>query len=149
MITVHMQTLSRVALAMLLGFSPLALHAADEAPADMSAVQLVPKEQNGITYLSGGIGEDESQAMKQVKGYNLHMTFSAGAANDYLSGVDVVITTVEGRSIVSLSQVGPIVYVKLPAGKYLVVASQNGREKRSTVALDGTKTGTVNLHWGD
>ena len=149
MIAVHMQTLSRVALAMLLGFSPLALQAADQAPADMSAVQLQPQEQNGITYLSGGVGEDESQAIKQAKGYNLHMTFSEGTGNEYLSNVDVVIQTVEGRSVLSLSKVGPIVYVKLPAGKYLIVASQNGHEKRSTVALEGTATGTVDLHWSE
>lgn len=134
---------------MLLGLSPVVSQAANEAPVDMSAVQLEPQEQNGITYLTGGIGLDESQAIQQVEGYNLHMTFSAGPTNNYLSGVDLVIQTAEGRSILSLSQVGPIVYVKLPADKYLITASQNGREQRSTVVLDGTSVGTVNLHWSD
>ncbi|MEE3509247.1 carboxypeptidase regulatory-like domain-containing protein [Pseudomonas sp. 10C3] len=134
---------------MLLSFSPVVLQAASEVPIDMSAVQLEPKEQNGITYLSGGVGQDESQAIQQVKGYNLHITFSIGPDNKYLSGVDVVIQTAKGRSIVSLSQVGPIVYVKLPADNYLIIASQNGHEKRSTVVLEGSSTGTVNLHWSD
>ena len=156
---VHTPMLSSVALAALLGLSPLALQAANEAPTtpapvtqaptDMSAVQLQPQEQNGITYLSGGIGEDESQAIQQVKGYNLHMTFSEGAGNEYLSNVDVVIQTVEGRTMLSLNKVGPIVYVKLPAGKYLIIASQNGHEKRSTVALEGTAAGRVDLHWSE
>jgi hypothetical protein len=134
---------------MLLSFSPVVLQAANEVPIDMSAVQLEPKEQSGITYLSGGIGEDESQAIQQVKGYNLHITFSIGPDNKYLGGVDVVIQTEKGRSLLSVSQVGPILYVKLPADKYLIIASQNGHEKRGTVVLEGTSTGTVNLHWSD
>ncbi|MDY7568102.1 carboxypeptidase regulatory-like domain-containing protein [Pseudomonas sp. RTC3] len=149
MTSVRGLTPSRVVLAVLLSFSPVVLQAANEVPIDMSAVQLEPKEQNGITYLSGGVGQDESQAIQQVKGYNLHITFSIGPDNKYLSGVDVVIQTAKGRSIVSLSQVGPIVYVKLPADNYLIIASQNGHEKRSTVVLEGSSTGTVNLHWSD
>ena len=134
---------------MLLSFFPVVLQAANEVPIDMSAVQLEPKEQSGITYLSGGIGEDESQAIQQVKGYNLHITFSIGPDNKYLGGVDVVIQTEKGRSLLSVSQVGPILYVKLPADKYLIIASQNGHEKRGTVVLEGTSTGTVSLHWSD
>ena len=134
---------------MLLTFSPVVLQAANEVPIDRSAVQLEPKEQNGITYLSGGSGQDESQAIQQVKGYNLHITFSIGPDNKYLSGVDVVIQTAKGRALLSLSQVGPIVYVKLPTDSYLIIARQNGHEKRSTVLLEGSSTGTVNLHWSD
>jgi hypothetical protein len=147
--SVHGLTPSKVILAMLLSFSPMVLQAANEVPIDMSVVQLEPKEQNGITYLSGGVGQDESQAIQQVRGYNLHITLSSGPDNKYLSGVDVVIQTAKGRSIVSLSQVGPIVYVKLPADNYVIIASQNGHEKRSTVVLEGSSTGTVNLHWSD
>lgn len=147
MTTVHSLTPSSVVLAMLLSLSPVVLQAANEVPIDMSVVQLVPQEQNGITYLSGGVGQDESEAIQKIKGYNLHMTFSIGSNNKYVSGVDVVIQTQKGRQIVSLSQVGPIVYVKLPADKYLIIATQNGRETRGTVVLEGTSTGTVNLHW--
>lgn len=145
----HSLTPSSVVLAMLLSLSPVVLQAANETPIDMSVVQLVPQEQNGITYLSGGVGQDESDAIQQIKGYNLHMTFSTGPNNKYVSAVDVVIQTEKGRSIVSLSQVGPIVYVKLPADKYLIIATQNGRETRGTVVLEGTSTGTVNLHWSE
>ena len=42
-----------------------------EEPIDPSAVHLQPKEQNGISYLEGGIGIDESRALQQTRGYNL------------------------------------------------------------------------------
>lgn len=138
-----------IALVMLLTALSLPLPAAEPPPTDSAAVQLQPQEQNGITYLSGGIGLDESEAFKQVTGYNLHMTFSAGPQDKYLSNVDVVIQTADGRSLLSLNQVGPIVYVKLPADKYSIIARQNGQEQRGSVDLKATEVGTVNLHWSE
>lgn len=136
-------------LTVLLASFPVLLPAADAPPLDSTVVQLQPQEQNGITYLSGGIGLDESEAFKQIEGYNLHLTFSTGTLNEYLSNVDLVIQGADGRSLLSLSQVGPIVYVKLPADKYSIIARQNGQEKRSSVDLKAVAVGTVNLHWSD
>ncbi|HJR27115.1 MAG TPA: carboxypeptidase regulatory-like domain-containing protein, partial [Pseudomonas sp.] len=48
---------------------PIALNAASLEPIDSSAVQVQQQQQNGITYLSGGIGEDEAKAIQQTKGY--------------------------------------------------------------------------------
>jgi hypothetical protein len=145
----HSLTLSSLALALLLGLSPVVLHAATAEPVDMSAVQLEPQEQNGIRYLTGGIGLDESKALLQTQGYNLHMTFSTGSANQYVSNVDVVIQNEKGTPLLSLNQVGPIVYAQLPANKYLVIARLNGHEERHTIALDGKSVGTLNLHWSE
>lgn len=149
MIFTHKLTRSRLALALLLGLSSAMLYATTEETVDSSAVQLEPQEQNGIRYLSGGIGLDESTALQQTKGYNLHLTFSTGPANQYVSNVDLVIQTERGKPVLSLSQVGPLVYVQLPADKYLVIARTDGREQRRSIALAGTSTGTVNFHWSE
>lgn len=104
------------ALAVLLALaSPSVLGAvASSEPIDPAGVQLVPQQQNGIAYLSGGIGLDESRAIQQVTGYNLHLTFSVGPQNQYTSDVDVAIENAQGHSLLSLAGVGPIVYVQLP-----------------------------------
>ncbi|MDB5980599.1 MAG: hypothetical protein JWQ69_1614 [Pseudomonas sp.] len=149
MTTFHSLTLSRAAFALLLAMSPLLSQAADEVPIDMSAVQLVPQQQNGISYLSGGIGIDETEAIQQTKGYNLHLTFSAGPSNEYVPNIDVVIQTEKGQPVVSMNQVGPITYVKLPAGKYTVVSTRNGQEKQERIEVDGGSVRTVNFHWTD
>jgi hypothetical protein len=146
---IHSLTLTRTAFALLLGVSAWSSQAADEVPPDMSAVQLVPQEQNGITYVSGGIGIDETEAIQQTKGYNLHLTFSAGPSNEYIPNIDVVIQTLGKQPVVSMNQVGPITYVKLPAGKYLVVSNRNGEEKKETIEVEGGSVRTVNFHWPD
>jgi hypothetical protein len=146
--TIHSLLLSRIVFASLLGLSSLISQAADEVPIDMSAVQLVPQQQNGITYVSGGIGIDETEAIKREPGYNLHLTFSTGSADQYIPNIDVVIKTQNGKDVVSMSQIGPIAYVKLPAGTYVIVSNNDGQEKKNTVTV-GSSVSTVNVHWSD
>nr|BFE92245.1 hypothetical protein GCM10020185_27810 [Pseudomonas brassicacearum subsp. brassicacearum] len=73
---IHYLILPFIAISILL--FPIALNATNLAPIDNAGVQVQPMQQNGITYLSGGIGEDEARAIGQAQGYNLHMTFAVG-----------------------------------------------------------------------
>ena len=126
---------------------PAVLSAASLEPIDSSAVQVQRQEQNGITYLSGGIGEDESKAIQQTTGYNLHMTFSVGAGNEYIPDVSVVIQKAQGQTVLTLNEAGPLVYVKLPAGKYIVVATRNGEERRDTADFSNGAARNLVFHW--
>lgn len=146
MMRIPSSALSGAVLAILVGLSPLVSQAAE--PVDMSAVQIQPQQQNGISYVSGGIGLDESTAMKQMQGdYNLRMTFATGPQDEYLPGVDVAIQKANGQSVLNLDDVGPYLYVKLPADQYTVVSSANGEEKRQTVAVNNSGTKSVVFHW--
>jgi hypothetical protein len=142
---VHSLALSIAALGMLM--SPVTLSAASLEPIESSGVQVQRQEQNGITYLSGGIGEDESKAIQQTTGYNLHMTFSVGVDNKYIPDVDVVIQKAQGQTVLMLSQAGPLVYVQLPPGKYTVVATRNGEERRDTAEIRSGAARNLVFHW--
>lgn len=141
-----------VALAIVL-LATSAFHAqaapASGEPINMDAVQLAPQQQNGVEYLSGGIGEDELKALAQTRGYNLHIVSSTGPQDKYLADVNVAINKAGGESVLSLIQVGPLVYVKLPVGHYQVIGSHDGHESRQNVVIDGKGTQTVNMHWKD
>ncbi|MHC8374955.1 carboxypeptidase regulatory-like domain-containing protein [Pseudomonas sp. MDT1-16] len=126
---------------------PVMLSAASLEPIDNSGVQVQRQEQNGITYLSGGIGEDESKAIQQTTGYNLHMTFSIGPENKYVPDVDVVIQKAPGQTVLTLSQAGPLVYVQLPPGKYSVVATRNGEAKHDTTDVGSGTARNLVFHW--
>ncbi|MHC8289506.1 carboxypeptidase regulatory-like domain-containing protein [Pseudomonas sp. XS1P51] len=126
---------------------PVMLSAASLEPIDNSGVQVQRQEQNGITYLSGGIGEDESKAIQQTTGYNLHMTFSVGPENKYIPDVDVVIQKAQGQTVLTLSQAGPLVYIQLPPGKYTVVATRNGEERRDTADVGSSAARNLVFHW--
>ncbi|UMZ12482.1 carboxypeptidase regulatory-like domain-containing protein [Pseudomonas sp. MPFS] len=140
--------MSALAVLLLALASPSALGAvASSEPIDPAGVQLVPQQQNGIAYLSGGIGLDESRAIQQVRGYNLHLTFSVGPQNQYTSDVDVAIENAQGHSLLNLAGVGPIVYVQLPPGKFQVVTTRKGLERRSTIDVAASARRDLNVHW--
>lgn len=116
-------------------------------PVDSTGVQIQRQEQNGITYLSGGIGEDEAKAIQQTTGYNLHMTFTIGPEGKYVPDVELVIQSTQGQSVLTLSQAGPLVYVQLPAGKYTVVATRHGEAKRDTTDVGKDNVRNLVFNW--
>jgi len=126
---------------------PIALNATNLAPIDNTGVQIQPMQQNGITYLSGGIGEDEARAIGQAQGYNLHMTFAIGPENKYVPDVDVTVQDASGQALLTLSDAGPLVYVQLPPGKYSVVATRNGEERRDTADVGSGAARKLVFHW--
>lgn len=132
----------------LLCVAPLAAaQSAYQEPIDPAGVQLQPQEQNGIPYLKGGIGLDESRAMQQTRGYNLEITLSSGTDNKYQSGAEVRVETATGQPVLTLQDIGPMLFAKLPNGHYQVLASLNGQQQRQQVVIDGSKPVKVNLHW--
>jgi hypothetical protein len=126
---------------------PAVVPAASLEPIDSSGVQVQQQEQNGITYLSGGIGMDESMAIQQTSGYNLHMTFAVGPDNKYIPDVDVVIQKAPGQTVLTLNEAGPLVYVQLPAGKYTVIATRNGEERRDIADIGSGAARNLVFHW--
>ncbi|VVQ32122.1 hypothetical protein PS943_02694 [Pseudomonas fluorescens] len=127
---------------------PVVLNAASLEPIDSTGVQVQQQQQNGITYLSGGVGEDEARAIQQTQGYNLHMTFSTGPKDEYVPDVNLVIQKNPGQPVLTLSEAGPLVYVQLPPGKYTVIATRNGEERRDTTDVGSGAARNLVFHWG-
>ncbi|WP_085631967.1 MULTISPECIES: hypothetical protein [unclassified Pseudomonas] len=126
---------------------PVMVQATSLEPIDSAGVQVQQQQQNGINYLSGGIGLDESRAIQQSAGYNLHMTFAVGVQNLYTSDVDVVIQKATGQPVLSLNQIGPLLYAQLPPGKYTVVATRNGEVRRDMADIGNGPARNLVFHW--
>ncbi|MFJ2282626.1 carboxypeptidase regulatory-like domain-containing protein [Pseudomonas sp. NPDC087803] len=123
--------------------------AANLEPVDSAGVQVQQQQQNGINYLSGGIGVDEAKAIQQSTGYNLHMTFAVGAQDQYTADVDVTIQKSPEQTVLTLTQTGPLVYVQLPPGKYTVVATRNGETRRDVTDVGSGTARNLVFHWND
>jgi hypothetical protein len=106
-----------------------------------------PQQQNGITYLNGGVGQDEQNAMKAFKAdYNLQLTFATKQSGAYRSDVQLDIADAKGASVLSVANTGPLFYAKLPAGTYRISAAAQGKTFKRTVKL-GTAPRELTLHW--
>ena len=112
---------------------------------------LPPVQQQGsVQYVSGGIGLDESEAMKAAaKDYPLALTFAAqrdGKA-DYVANVAVTISDAQGKAVLQATAEGPYMLVKLPAGSYKISATYDGQAQDREVTVQGTGTARAMFEW--
>ena len=99
------------------------------------------KVQDAGRYVCGGVGSDESLAMRAaMKAHPLALLF-ARASGAYLADVDVMVKDAKGGTALAMRASGPICLVDLPAGRYTVEAASEGVTKSQVVVLEGaTKT---------
>jgi len=106
------------------------------------------KTENGITYMSGGVGKPEANAMREeARHYPLSMVFSAAKDNEFLAAVQVTIKHQSGKEMLRAVSDGPIMLVKLPAGKYTVAAEAHGKTLRRTVQVPARGDRQLSFHW--
>jgi opacity protein-like surface antigen len=106
-----------------------------------------PKQQNGITYVNGGVGEEEQAAMKaQRADYNLLLTFATKQSGAYRSDVQLDIMDSKGASLVTAANAGPMFFARLPAGTYRISAAAEGKTFKRTVKV-GSAPKEIVLHW--
>lgn len=108
-------------------FQPLGAQAQGAIPA--------MKTQGSVAYTCGGIGSDESTAMRgAMKSHPLSLLF-ARAGGDYLASVEVRIEGAPGQPAAMLRADGPVCLLDLPAGSYTVEATSEGVSKRQSVTV--------------
>ena len=106
----------------------------------------------GVAYVSGGVGNAQQQAMKDaIKDYDLRMTFARQQTGSYLASVKVTIDRTEGHGVGSLVldtvSSGPMLFVKLPDGKYDVRAEVEGQVQTRTVNIRNGQAQDLVIHF--
>ena len=93
------------------------------------------QEKGAVQYSCGGIGKDESTAMRAaMKVYPLSLLFAA-KDGDYLADVSVDIQSGQGSTQFTAN--GPVCLVKLPAGAYKVTATTKDGQSQSKSVQTG------------
>lgn len=97
------------------------------------------KQAGDVTYVSGGVGLDESNAMKAQAGkYALSVLFAAhmgGKRDVYTSPAQVTITKSDNTQVLDIKPDGPYLLVNLPAGKYRINATDGQRSRTQAVTI--------------
>lgn len=102
-----------------------------------------------VRYLSGGIGQDEAQAMKEAAGrYNTAMTFTLNSGQ-YVSDVKVVVKKPDGQEVLATVTEGPMLLMDLPPGSYTVAATLDGRTQTRKVTVGKGRHQKLVLRWPD
>lgn len=108
--------------------------------AAVAAGSMLPATQHSgqVSYLSGGIGIDQSAAMKSaMRDYPLTLTFvgSTGNAREYLANVPVIIKDGQGNIVLQALSEGPFMLISLPNGRYMVSASYKGKSQQHAMTV--------------
>jgi len=115
--------------------------------ATCAAAQEQAVTQNGISFVSGGVGADSEERLKaQEKDFNLKLVLTLIEGN-YVSGVDVVVKNAAGSTLVEHTAEGPFFMAKLPAGKYTVAATYSSKSQTRKFAIGGKGLHTEYLRW--
>ncbi|MCW5747416.1 MAG: carboxypeptidase regulatory-like domain-containing protein [Alphaproteobacteria bacterium] len=114
---------------------------------------LPPEQSSGVAhYVSGGIGADESSAMKQAASrYPLELVFAqrdGASRGDYLAGVPVTIRdNASGKVVLNATAKGPYLLANLPDGTYKVSATVNGVSKQQLAHLASGAHQRIVFEW--
>jgi hypothetical protein len=106
-----------------------------EGSGAIPALPLEVQTAGGITYITGGVGDEEVAQLKATeKEYNLHILMSApGGA--FISDVSLHIADASGKEVLASDGVGPYFYAKLPVGAYTIVLTSEGESKKLPVKI--------------
>lgn len=132
--------------------TPSGAGSAAAAAAELQRHLPAMKSKNGISYLTGGIGSPESQAIKaELARHSLGLTFASqrGGRNEYLAAVQVAIRDTSGAMVLEVLTEGPYLLVDLPAGSYRITATYRGKEKQSTVRVVADRHAEFAFLWQD
>ncbi|AFJ86739.1 MULTISPECIES: carboxypeptidase-like regulatory domain-containing protein [Burkholderia] len=134
----HLRNVSRFAVAV-----ALVAGVAVAAPGAYAQSDGLPEasQQGDVSYVSGGIGKDQSTAFEHNESaWPLALRFT-GKGGEYLADVHVRIVDAKGAEVLRTDARGPYMLVKLPPGRYTVHASYQGSDESRAVTV-GAKGGT-------
>jgi hypothetical protein len=108
----------------------------DRAPQQPpSPPALQTQQQGNITFVGGGAGDDDRNALKQVENqYNLRLLFAA-RNGDYLADVAVTLSDARGNAVLDTIADGPIFYAHVPPGRYRLTVSNQGQSQSRDISI--------------
>jgi hypothetical protein len=107
-----------------------------------------PVTKDGITFVSGGIGDQDRAAMDKIAhDYNLRLMFAQQKTGEYLADIRVAITNAQGKTILATTAEGPFFYARVPPGRYKVTATNAGTSLTRSIAVSAKGAARQSFYW--
>ena len=103
-----------------------------------SAIANEPQQQGDITYVTGGIGERETESLRSERGKYALRIVNAGAKGAFTGNTHITLLDKEGFELLDVDG-GPLLYANLPAGKYTVIAKSEKRTQVKSITIASGK----------
>jgi hypothetical protein len=140
-------TMKKIIFPVIASFAVLGGLTASNFVSGVAAEELTVKTSNGVSYLSGGFGEDERERLRNIAGGdNLELSFAL-QTKQYLGGASVLIKDAKGNNVLEAVSEGPLFLVNLPAGSYTVEATAMGKTLKQAVHVPSKGHARVYFAW--
>jgi len=108
---------------------------------------LQAQQQGNITFVSGGAGDEDRAALKQVESqYNLRLMFAA-RNGDFLANIAVTLSDMRGNAVLDTISDGPIFYAHVPPGRYRLTVSNEGQAQSRDVSVGPSGATSADFYW--
>ncbi len=113
-----------------------------------SAAMPHPQHQGNVSFVSGGVGMGNREAMRRMApDYNLRMIFAVQHSGDYLSDVDVRLVNAQGQDVLTTKSHGPLFYAHLAPGHYKVSVSSDGKTQTRRINISTRGVAAQSFYW--
>jgi predicted RNA-binding protein YlxR (DUF448 family) len=105
---------------------------------------------NGISYISGGVGEDESTAIvAEAKLWPLLLELSQleNGRGVWIFGANIKVINANKQTIFDAQADGPYMLINLTAGDYLVAATYQGVEQKRSISVKANSPQKISIFW--
>lgn len=98
------------------------------------------EQQDDVSFVSGGVGLDESRALRRAQSqWPLSLRFT-GPNSEYLADVHVRLVDAHNSEVLNTTSRGPYMLVRLRPGRYTVHAQYKDREQTRAVTIPAKGT---------
>ena len=105
-----------------------------------AAAEIEIHEQQGVRYVTGGLTEEENEAMgKFASRFPMHMVFTAKGQDEPIRDVDVTVRDLQGSVVLQVKSEGPLLFVDVIGGRYTVEAEYDGEKQSQTKDMTGRR----------
>jgi hypothetical protein len=102
------------------------------------AAGLTPQTSGGIRYITGGVSDEERDAMReQANGYNLWIWLARSGSGYFLANVKVSIVDARGQPVLDTVTDGPWLLARVPPGRYTIRTDQSDAATTVNVGAAG------------
>lgn len=116
------------------------------------AVAQVPdtKYSDGIAYISGGVGLEESEAiLAEAKQWSVLLELSQleGARGVWIFGAQIKIINTKQKVIFDAQAEGPYILINLEPGEYVLQAAYRGVEQKRAISVKPSQSQKITIFW--
>jgi hypothetical protein len=118
-------------------FHACAIAVAFACAAAATAQPVSRHERNGVNWITGGVSEEDREAMRDVAGdFNLKVVVSMRGSGEYRADVPVSIEDQNGDRVLNVVIDGPWLFARVAPGRYRV-RTGDGQERMVDVGAAG------------